>query len=442
MADVTSKQYKVYLTPRISEFTYGDEIQISAEILFNGIKTMKKSIDSSDYEVGIYTYGDIALKVINRDGKYNDENDNRSVFKFSRDLAKIRVDYSDNNGDITRFRGLINDEATRQNFEKEEVQFRVLSTDSVIRTTQVSGGLVSNGELASTAIGLILNQQKITSVLNFSASNINVDQDYIIDDGTKFDNKNARKVLNDILVACNSVLVIDSSQNIIVKSRAENSKDVLNLYGPFDERARQNIHNIRKYNTGIHRTFTSIKVGGVESNDTGFIADFGFRQLERGLTFITNSTTKKTIATRMLEEFKAPRIELEVTVPTFVVKNSELLDPVSVNYPLRIKRVENKFLPIVGLAKIGDTETPLPNAFGSNSISSAIGFKIIEISEKPTTFETILKLRQFGYFTDPASCFVGFAKIGESTICDVGDACDKWNPANIGAAQIGCTKVG
>lgn len=439
--DNTSKQYKVYLTPRSAENTYGTEVQISAEIMFNGIKTMIKSIDSSDYEVGVYTYGDISLKVVNKNGKYNDPDDNRSIFRFSRDLARIRVDYSDNDGDITRFRGLINDEATRQDFNKEEIQFRVLSNDSVIRTTRVAGGLIANGVLASSAIKSILNQTEITRVLNFSASNVNVDQDFIIGDGSKLDNQDARKALNDLLSATNSVLIIDSSDNMIVKPRNETDATVLNLFGPFDERMRQNIHTVKKFNSGKHRTFTSVKVGVIERNDSGFVADFGFRQLKRSFEFITTDEIRATVATRILDEFKFPMRELEVSVPTHVVKNSELLDPVSINYPLRIKRIKDKFLPVVGITKIGDADMPLPDTFGNASISSAIAFKIIEIAENPVDFETILKLRQFGWFTDPASCFVGFAKIGESTICGVGDACDKWNPATIGGGQVGCTKI-
>lgn len=441
MVDVTSKQYKIYITPKIGEFTYGDEIQVSAEILFNGIKTMRKSIDSSDYEVGVYTYGDISLKLVNKDGKYNDEFDGRSIFKFSRDLALVRVDYSDNDGDITRFKGLINEEATKQDFNKEQVTFRVLSNDSVIRTTKVSGGLVASGVLASDAIKVILNQTKITSVLNFSSSNINVDQDFIVDDGTKFDNKNARKALNDLLVATNSVLIIDLSDNMIVQSREETSANILNLYGPYDELMRQNTHSVRKYNPGKHRTFTSVKISGVEVDDDGFVKDFGFRQFERTLSFITSDGTKTTIATRILNEFKKPRIELEVSCPTHVVKNTELLDRASFNYPLRVKRIEDKFLPVIGITKIGDAKMPLPNTFGIASIDNTIAFKVIEIAEKPTTFETILKLRQFGLFTDPGSSIIGFAVIGESIIVETGDVCAKFFDAPISAGIIGCTKV-
>lgn len=441
MVDVTSKQYKVYITPKTGEFTYGDEVQVSAEIIFNGIKTMKKSIDSSDHEVGVYTYGDIVLKVINKDGKYNDEFDGRSIFRYSRDLAKVRVVYSDNNGDITRFNGLINDEATKQDFEKEEVQFRVLSNDSVIRTTKVAGGLIANGVLASDAIKAILNQAKILSILNYSDSNINVDQDFTVDDGSKFDNKNARKALNDLLVASNSVLIIDSSDNMIVQSRNASSGDILNLYGPYDEEMRQNINSVRKYNSGRHRTFTSVKIGGLEVDDNGFVLEYGYRQLERSLDFVTSDDTRAIIGRKILNEFKMPRIELEISVPTHIVKNANLLDQVSVNYPLRVKRYEDKFLPIVGITKIGDTEMPLPSAFGNASISPAIAFKIIEIAENPTSFETILKLRQFGWFTDPSSSIIGFAVIGSSVIGGTGDPCDKWNPATIGGGQIGCTKI-
>ena len=441
MTDTTSKQYKIYLTPKISEFVYGTEIQVSAEIIYNGIKTMKKSIDSSDYEVGVYTYGDISLKLINKNGKYNDETDGRSIFEYTRDLAKIRVVYSDNNGDITRFNGLINEEATKQDLEKEEITFRVLSNDSVIRTTKVSSGVIVDGVLASSAIKTVLNQTKIVSDLNYDASNIAVDYDFTIDDGSQFDNKNARKALNDLLVATNSVLLIDSSDNMVVQARTVESVSVLNLFGPYDLKNRQNIHNVKKYNQGRHRTFTAVKIGNIEVDDDGYVADYGYRQLKKTLAFFTDKETQSEIATINLNEFKRPFIELTVEVPTHIVKNSKLLDPVSLDYPLRVKRMEDKFLPIVGVTKIDDTEMVLPYTFGNKDIRPDVAFKIIEIAENPTKFSTILKLRQYGYFTDPGSSLVGFARIGESTIGGAGTACDQFEIAYIGGAKVGCTEV-
>lgn len=411
-----SRQYKVYMTTRLSENIYGEEVEISAQILNTGIKAMKKSIDSSDYEIGVYTYGDISLKVTNYNGEYNDETDGRSLFPYSRDLTKIRIVYKDNNGEYTRFRGLINDVATKQNIGREEVEFRVLSLDSVIKTTKVSGGLINDNSLASTAIKSILNQTGITRVLNYNESNINVDVDFTIDVGSYFDNNESRKSLNELLFFTNSVLLIDSSDNIIVQSRKENSKDTLNLYGAYDEKNRQNIIDLKKYNNGKHRTFTSVKIEGIESTDNEYVLDYGFKQLVKKATFITNESTKKKIGDRILLEFKKPMIELEVTVETETVKNSDLLDRVSLNYPMRIVRHENKFLPIVGVAKIGDSLTPLPESYGNISISPAIAFKIIEISENPKSFQTTLKLRQYGWLSEPASSIIGFGRIGEAVI--------------------------
>jgi hypothetical protein len=404
------------MTPRTGEETYGDEVEISAEILDSGLKKMKKSIDSTDFEIGVYTYGDVSLKVINKDGLYNPPTDYRSIFPYSRNLAKIRIAYTDSDGEYTRFRGLVNEEATKQDFIKEEVEFRVLSLDSVLRTTKISGGLIPNGTLASAAIKLILNQTQITRVLDYDPVNINVDQDFMIDDGSYFDNKEARKALNEILFMANSVLILNTGETVFVNSRSEEDGDIANLYGPFDEKNRQNVIDVKNYNLGLHRAFTSVKIGDSESTDQAYVLDYGYRQLSKSASFITSPTTQLQIGNRILQEFKDPQIELEVTVPTYIAKNLDLLDKVSINYPLRIKKSEGKFLPVVGQAVIDDDMTPLPATYGGAYIKPEMGFKIIEISEDAKNFETTLKLRQYGWLTDPTSSIVGYAVVGESLI--------------------------
>lgn len=442
MSDVESKQYKIYLTPRTNENTYGTEIEISAEILNNGVKTMKKTIDSGDFDVGVYVFGDISLKVINNNGYFSEESDLRSVFSYSRDLAKIRVTYVDNTGESTRFKGLINEDATKEDFTKEEITFKVLSLDSVFRTTRVAGGLVTNGVSASDALGVILNQSKITNVLNFSAANVNPDNDITVDDGSHFDNKTVKTAVNELLLATNSVLIIDSSDNIIVKAREPDVLDnAFNLYGPYDIAMRQNIISLRKFNRGYHRVFTSCVVEGTAYTDVPFSLDYGFRQKTVSLGFITADSTKTSIATSLTEEFKNPKTEFEVECETSTVKDLDLLKLISVNYPLRIKRYDDSFLPIVGDTKIGDSDAPLPYLFGNNFITPDMAFKIIEISENPSRFTTVLKLRQTntGYFSSSASSFVGFAIIGESVIAGAGEV--SYNPALIGGAVVGSTKT-
>ena len=65
-------------------------------------------------------------------------------------------------------------------------------------------------------------------------------------------------------------------------------------------------------------------------------------------------------------------------------------------YPLRIKRVGDSFLPIIGITKINDDNWKLPSRSGSIEIKSDIAFKIINIDEDPKSFEMIIKIRQIG----------------------------------------------
>lgn len=438
--------YKVYLTPLTSSTAYGTEVEITDYVKFNGLPAIKRSIDATDYEIGVYKYDDISLTCLNIDGYFNDEYDGRSVFKYSRDKAKIRISFTNRTADTIVFRGIINEEATRLDPANDEIDFRILSRDSVIRNTQVSAGTITNGMLVSAAISAILNVPAITTTLNYSLANINVSNDLAIDDGSFFDNKKTSEVLNTLLLISNSVMVLDSSDNMIVKARTEDSTtSILNLYGPFDIKGRQNIISLDSYNSGRHRMFNSIKVNDSVSKNATYISTFGFRQREMTLDFITTGTIELDIGAALLSEFKYPKIECEITVPTYITRDSDLLDRVALNYPLRIKPIEGTFLPVIGVTVIGDDTMPLPYTFGSISISRNVGFKIIGITDNPTNFTTSLKLRQIGtdnddgYFNVGEGCILGYAVIGDGTICAGGEDCDSFEVATIGAAKIGCT---
>ena len=58
-----SIRYKVFFTPRITDDTYGDEIDVSDYIDASGVGSLKRSIDSADYGFGVYTIGDVTQKV-------------------------------------------------------------------------------------------------------------------------------------------------------------------------------------------------------------------------------------------------------------------------------------------------------------------------------------------------------------------------------------------
>lgn len=460
---MTSYRYRVYFTPLqdADGSVYGDEIDVSDRVEVSGIGSIKKGIDAADYQVGVFYFQDIVLKAFNYNGYFNDGDDTRSIFISTRDRCKVRIVYEEvlitrsssgvQVGDATvlqtaTFMGIINEEGTRLDPTTDAISFVVLSLDSVLRTTTVSGGLINNGDLASDAIFAILNQPRITSVLTLSALNINPDYDFIIDDATDLTNTSVKEALDNILKAANSILFINRSNEIIVKDRTEDTvKPIINLYGKSDEHGRENIIKIKDYNSGLHRTITAFRINDTLSEDAGFSQSYGYREKGFDFNFITNPDTEATIGERFLSDFSSPKIELIVEVPTRVVKDVEPLDRVSINYPLRVTPPPGNnpkyFLPVIGITEIGDTEMPLPYVFGSVSIMPNIGFKVVEIVENPKDFTSSIKLRQIGplVFNTPNNCIVGYAKIDEAVICVGGTPCDTYERSVIGAAKIGCS---
>jgi len=264
----------------------------------------------------------------------------------------------------------------------------------------VDAGTIANGDMISDAIYLILNSSDITRVLTVSAANINPSLDVAISDGSVFNNMNKRNALNELLLASNSILYVDEDDNVIVTSRAHNTeKSPLRLHGPGDLRGRENISDIKNYNTGVHRVFNSITVNDSNVKHTQSITTFGARKKEITFDWITSDAVEDQIANELLEEFKFPKTELEVTISTFLAKDYDLLDLVSVNYPFKLFPAGDR-IPFYGAAEYGDAATPYPYVVGSIEIPDTYGFKIIEIQEDPKKFQTTLKLRQIGVDLD------------------------------------------
>jgi hypothetical protein len=414
-----SVQYRVYVTPLYSAFVYGVETEIT-DYVENVSGEITKSIDSTDYSVGVYTFNDVSLTCENSSGKLSDQNDSRSLFYYTRDKAKIRIVADDGSGSPpTTYHGLINDEATTVQSDTDEIVFTVLGPDSVLKNSIIPAGSVTNGMTVTQALVAILNTSDVRSVLGVTLTNLNPQNNVVIDDGTKFDNLNKRDAIALLLAVSNSVLFIDASLNVIVRDRSPNFQNpTIYLYGKGDPFGRENIKSISNYNTGLQRTFNSILVKGgqaaVTVNDTlgnpqsvakttqvgsaqslTSQALYGIRQKQLDFAFITTKATLDSIAAGYTGEFAFNKLELQVTVPTPDVASAELLDQVSVSYPLLVTPA-GKFLPVIGVTKIGDTDSPLPYVKGAIAVDAGVGFKIIEKTEDITTFETTLKLRQIG----------------------------------------------
>lgn len=447
MAGIT---YRVYFTPKSGPGNiYGTEVEVTDKVAVKGVARIRRAIDSTDYDIGIFTYDDLVIKAINQDGYFNDSSDTRSLFFWGRDLCKVRVVFSKDYTDTIVFRGLINDEATRLDASGDMIEFRVLSRDSIVRNTKVAGGTISSGYTATQAFLAVLLDPKITAVLTVDEANINPDYDFILDDGSAFADKTAREVLSDLLFASNSVMIIDSTDTVMITSREENTdRDIVNLYGPYQINQKQNVIRMTGYNNGLQRRITSMKINDVQISNDAYVQTYGFRQKSKTLDFITTEATESAIATTIVSEFQVPKVEAVIDVSSEVARNIQLLDRVSLDWPLRLKPYSGKFMPMVGHAVIDDSSTPLPFQSGSVSIPPAMAFKVIEINEDPNTFETSLKIRQVGstesdgWYTTPGTCaIIGFHQIDGAVICGDGNACDSYNPSVIGAARVGCTET-
>ncbi len=441
------RQYQVLITPLIDKDVYGDVVDVTKDIDLSdyikqgGIGSIKRDVDNGDYDFGVFTYGDITIKAFNINGQFNDENDWRSIFPYSRDKAKVLVNFLDVSGStLISFNGIINEEGTRQDFSKDEVKFKILSEDSVIRKTKVAGGLVASGSSFSTAIKSIINVPEITSVLTYDALKINVGLDLDIDVATWFDNKTTKEALDLLMVASNSVMTIEDS-TMIVRTREENSGSAFNLYGHGDLFGRENILNIKNYNTGLHRSFNSIVVNDFEVSNQELIETYNMRQKNIDIGFITDNDKESQIATKLLSEFSSPKTEMEIVTTTETAKGLNLFDLISVDYPYRVTPHElSDTLPLFGSAKFG--ESVFPRIQGNLKIDPRFAFKVIGIKENPKNFTTTLKIRQRGttisdgLFSSFTTLF-GSAVFGESLFKEDIDRIDPNITSVFGAGLFG-----
>lgn len=311
------RNYQVFITPLLTDTTYvTDAIDVTDYVRLNGIGNIKQQVDSGDYDIGLYTYADLSLKVVNFDGTFHDERRSGGIFFHSRDRAKVEIKFTNTTTTETIvFKGLINEEATREDFIKQEITFKVLSQDSILRKTPVKGGTIRNNQLISDGIRSILNRPTITSVLTFDSSKIDVQNDIVIDDASRFTDRTTREVLEQLMIASNSVFYIDSDNKMVVRDRAENSVTELELFGGGDPLVRDNIIKIGKFNSGLQRAFNTVIVNDQIAKDDDLVERFGARVKEVNLDFITNATNSTLIAEAILGTFGVPKEEMEVVVP-------------------------------------------------------------------------------------------------------------------------------
>ena len=392
-------QYQVLITPLLRPNVYGSTVDVTQDVDLSEwieqdrISSINSEVDQGDYDIGIYTYGSVTFKAINFDGRFNEPQvDSRSMFPWYRDRAKVDINFI---GDSTviQFRGLITDKATKQDLSKQTVSFTALSQDSIFQQLKVSSGTVLDGMTFTEAFQAMLNISEVTNILNFSIANINPLVDLTVDDGSKFNSVILKTALGQLLFAANSVLVIDSSKNIIARSRTENSNTPHRLYLN-DTQGRDNIDTITNYNNGLQRMFNSIFVNTTESVNQNSIDTFFVRQKTQTLAFITDTTSQQTIADSIISNFGVPLTEMMVLTDTETAESMNILDKITVKKNLRLSRAQGKH---IALYDVDDYEKSYyAIETGDLELIENVIYKIVGFFKNPATFKTAIKIRATG----------------------------------------------
>ena len=391
--------FSAYLTTLKRKGVYNSE-RIDVSDWLASVGNITRKVDSENFGIGLFNYGDITIDVVNFDGRFNSEIDPRSIFGYSRDLAKLEIEYTDENGNITNiFNGLLNEEATVSSenllaVEKAgKIKLKFIALESVLNKVLATGGLVADGENFSTAIKSILNQPTITSVLNFDEAKINVGYDGIVDNASKLTSRPARDAIRDLLVVSNSVLLVDEFGDMVVKPRVENSNTPHKFYGAGDLIGRENISAL-KHNSGLSRCFNSIKINDTLRKSDKHINRYNLRAKEFKFEFITSWQTENDICQTILEEFWFPRDEIEIKT-TFLRPEINLLDKAQILYKPLARPVNNQgVMPIYDTNKYGVAR--YPETLGSLYLQENIIWKVLEITHDLRKLLTTVKLRKIG----------------------------------------------
>lgn len=393
--------YKIEMTVLEQAGVYGNQIDITKDVEITdyirsgGVSQIKTEADDGEFAVGLFTVGNLTLTAVNYDGKFSDQTDWRSLFPYSRDLAKVTIIYVDSTGaENVRFKGLTTEEGTKEDILGQTVKIKVLSQEGILRKSIVKGGVVRAGMTFKTAMVSILNRAPITDILNVSESNINPVLNLTVDDPGFFDSNNAFDAMNELLQASNSVLVIDSSDNVIVRSRAENSNTPFGFYNGNDYFGRENIVALKNYNSGLQRAFNTIKVGDFGVTDDAYVTRYQGRQKTLNFDFITTRSKSIEIANAIVDEFKVPREEMEITTQTELVKDLVLFDRCTIDFLPRMAERTSEDIAVYDQALYGDAYYPYEK--GNLNIDAKKLWKITAIRENPGNYTTQLRLRHVG----------------------------------------------
>lgn len=383
--------YSVSIRPLIKNNLYGEAIDVTHYVSKNpGISSIKATVDSTDFVVGTFSYTNLKLGFLNYDRLLSVSGDTLSIFPMGRDKALVEIKFKS-----LSFIGLINEESSREDEDKLDIV--ITSRESILNKNVIVPNLIQSGMKFSEALYSIMNNETIGILLSIDRANINLDFDGVINDGEFFDGINMSEGINAILTLSNSYLYIDDDGVVFVESRFHKKDVEANFFGPYDKQGRSPVVlRIKKYNDGRHRAFNTFIVGDRRKSDFDSIRKYSYREKSFDAKFINDDEQKDRIALNLVEKYKTPKIEFEITVPTSEIPKLGVGSVVTVFYPRLIKAGDGRRIPKYG-KNVYLFSSKYPSVKGNIKISDDIRFVVYGREDIPKSFITILKLREYGY---------------------------------------------
>lgn len=368
---------RVYIAPFDDDGNYTAFQDVSKDVDKRSISRISRQLEGSEYDVGIFKTANITITLDNQDGSYSDVDVNSSIFAHKRADSKVRITWSRNSekpycgfvypgdfypeNEVTLFEGLLDDSTGASDEKTQKVKFKVLGYEDLFKRVVPVAATFSNGDSVETIMYDALNQAVITNILTVDAANISADLNFNWDDVSEFDNETSREVIEKALEASNSVLYINTDNEVIITARTPTDAVQRTFYGQASNEGIEDITDLSDVRTGLNRTFNYIlwEDTALTSQDATSIDDYGVRKKTIVFDGITNNTTRQNILDTIKNEFGSPKQELSITVPlNSAIAELSLLDRVSMDYPTPLFTADGDDLPLLGDMILGSFRFP------------------------------------------------------------------------------------
>ncbi len=300
-------------------------IEITEDVHMQSLGKIIQRVDKNKFSIGIIPVSSTTFKVFNASGKYSPVGEENSIFRFTRagtpfkmtfnradhipeyNIARYEQSFYFN--EVIMFQGFIDDKNSKLNLKDHSINFKALGREGFIKKALTPGTLTATVDTVSVASEIILNQSIITDQLTVAIGNLNPTSNPILDVVSHFDGLVADKTLNELLLVSNSILFIDSSDNVIMRTRTPDGPTDFSFFGPSSEAGNQNLFNIRNINPGLAQIINRARVEGtaVAKEDADSIGVNGYKIKEVSVDSITNAAKQQTVVDNLIAFFANPK---------------------------------------------------------------------------------------------------------------------------------------